>query len=90
MAVTSGFDDDNYFQFTIPLMGSVDIENNSFITMNSDDDKVYCLTVADKTYEIRKDRPITVKHSDNITFVTISVNQTPLANKGDNYKDILS
>lgn len=90
MAVTSGFDDDNYFQFTIPLMGNVDIENNSFITMNSDDDNVYCLTVNYNTYEIRKDRPITVKHSDNITFVTISVNQTPLANKGDNYKDILS
>lgn len=90
IAVTSGFDEDNYFQFTIPLMGNVDIENNSFITMNSDDDNVYCLTVDDNTYEIRKDRPITVEYKDDITFVTITVNQTPLTNKSDNYKDILS
>lgn len=90
IAVTSGFDDENYFYFTIPLMGNVDVENNSLITMNSDDNNVYCLTVDYKTYEIRKDRPITVKHTDNTTFVTIPVNQTPLTNKGDNYKDILS
>jgi hypothetical protein len=90
MAVTSGFDDDNYFQFTIPLMGNVDIENNSFITMDNDDDSVYCLTVGSNTYEIRKDRPLIVEHSGDITLVTITVNQNPLANKNDNYKNILS
>jgi len=88
--VTSGFDNDNYFQFTVPVIGKVNIENNSFITMNSDDNNVYCLTVDDKTYEIRKDRPITVKYYDNITLVTITVNQTPMTSRNDNYRNILS
>lgn len=90
MDLTSGFDDDNYFHITIPVIGNVDIENNSFITMDSNDDNVYCLTVGSNTYEVRKDRPIIVEYSGDISFVTITVNQTPMTSRNDNYRNILS
>jgi hypothetical protein len=86
--ITSGFDEENFLQFTIPLYGNVNIEENSFITLNIDDDNVYCITVDNNSHEVRKDKPIILEKDGDITFVTIRVNQTPLANKGD-CKEIL-
>jgi len=84
LTVKSGYDDSNRFQFTIPLHGNFDIENGSLITKGVDNENVYCALVDGKAYEVCKDVPISVRpdpseDEDSLTFVTITVNETPIS-----------
>lgn len=76
---TFGKDKDSYTTITIPLIENASIEQDTFIKDSDDDKNMYVIKIKDNVYEVRDDKPITVKENGDICLVTITTNQTPIS-----------
>ena len=74
-----GKDKECYTTIAIPLVEKADIEHNTFIKNFDNDDNTYVIKINDDTYEIRKDKLITVKNDGDICWLTITTNQVPIS-----------
>ena len=74
-----GKDMECYTTITIPLVDNASIEQNTFIKDSDDDKNMYVIKIKNNVYEVRNDKPITVKENGDICLVTITANQMPIS-----------
>lgn len=72
------YNESNYKVIKVPIVGEIDLGNNWLIT-NEDGQEKYTIKVGMNTYEIRNDFNIQVEKNNEINFVVITVNETPIA-----------